>query len=107
MLRRFSLIAVLFATSFLALPLAQTEKLDYAAITDGNAGKRVGATLLRSLHQINRALGRATIMDSVGSREILRELAAAGVDYAQGTAVGQPVPLRRRRARSGSANTGH
>ena len=81
-------------------------KLDYAAITEGG-GKRVGATLLRSLHQINRALGRATIMDSVGSRDVLRELAAAGVDYAQGSAVGQPVPLRRRRASSGTTPTEH
>jgi diguanylate cyclase (GGDEF)-like protein/PAS domain S-box-containing protein len=72
-------------------------KLDYAAITEGG-GKRVGATLLRSLHQINHALGRATIMDSVGTREQLRELAAAGVDYAQGAAVGKPVALRRKRA---------
>jgi Amt family ammonium transporter len=81
-------------------------KLDYAAITEGG-GKRVGAALLRSLHQINRALGRATIMDSVGTRELLRELAAAGVDYAQGAAVGQPVALRRRRARPSVTPTEH
>jgi diguanylate cyclase (GGDEF)-like protein/PAS domain S-box-containing protein len=81
-------------------------KLDYAAITEGG-GKRVGATLLRSLHQINRALGRATIMDSVGTREVLRELAAAGVDYAQGTAVGKPVALRRRRASATVTPTEH
>jgi diguanylate cyclase (GGDEF)-like protein/PAS domain S-box-containing protein len=81
-------------------------KLDYPAITEGG-GKRVGATLMRSLHQINRALGRATIMDSVGTREQLRELAAAGVDYAQGTAVGQPVALRRRRARAATTPTEH
>ena len=74
-------------------------KVDYAAITEGG-GKRMGATLLKSLHQINRALGRSTIMDAVGTREQLRELAAAGVDYAQGSAVGQPVALRRRRSRS-------
>jgi Amt family ammonium transporter len=81
-------------------------KLDYAAITEGG-GKRVGATLLRSLHQINRALGRATIMDSVGTRELLREVAAAGVDYAQGAAVGKPVALRRRRDRSAATRTEH
>jgi EAL domain-containing protein (putative c-di-GMP-specific phosphodiesterase class I) len=81
-------------------------KLDYTAITEGG-GKRVGATLLRSLHQINRALGRATIMDSVGTREVLRELAAAGVDYAQGAAVGKPVALRRRRANPTVTPTEH
>jgi diguanylate cyclase (GGDEF)-like protein/PAS domain S-box-containing protein len=81
-------------------------KIDYAAVTDGG-GKRVGAALLRSLHQMNRALGRATIMDSVGTRELLRELAAAGVDYAQGTAVGEPVALRRRRARCATSAAAH
>jgi diguanylate cyclase (GGDEF)-like protein/PAS domain S-box-containing protein len=81
-------------------------KLDYAAITEGGE-KRVGATLLRSLHQINHALGRATIMDSVGTREVLREMAAAGVDYAQGAAVGEPVPLKRSRPRPDSAPTEH
>jgi diguanylate cyclase (GGDEF)-like protein/PAS domain S-box-containing protein len=87
-----------------SLPVAYV-KLDYAAVTEGGSGKRVEATLLRSLHQINRALGRATIMDSVGTRELLRKLAAAGVDYAQGTAVGQPVPLKRRRPRATAPQT--
>lgn len=80
-------------------------KLDYAAIVSGGtpgggSGKRTESALLRSLHQINHALGRATIMDSVGTRELLREMVAAGVDYAQGTAVGQPVALKRRRSRA-------
>ncbi|HEV7716738.1 MAG TPA: diguanylate cyclase, partial [Steroidobacteraceae bacterium] len=44
-----------------SLPVAYV-KLDYAAITEGGGGgKRVSAALLKSLHQINRALGRATI----------------------------------------------
>ena len=83
-----------------SLPVSYV-KLDYAAISEGGGnGKRVSATLLRSLHQINRALGRATIMDSVGTRELLRELATAGVDYAQGTAVGEPIALKQRRSRT-------
>jgi diguanylate cyclase (GGDEF)-like protein/PAS domain S-box-containing protein len=92
-----------------SLPVSYV-KIDYAAIAstlaDGG-GKRVGAQLLKSLHQINHALGRATIMDSVSSRELLRELAAAGVDYAQGAAVGEPVPLRRGRAKPGAESTKH
>lgn len=73
-------------------------KVDYAAIAGGEDNKRAAATLLRSLHQINHALGRATIMDCVGTREVLRKLAAAGVDYAQGAAVGKPVALSRARS---------
>jgi len=87
-----------------SLPVSYV-KLDYKAIVGGGtpgggSGKRAEATLLRSLHQINHALGRATIMDSVGTRELLREMAAAGVDFAQGSAVGEPVALKRRRART-------
>ncbi len=82
-----------------ALPVAYV-KLDYTAIAGGSNEQQVGRALLRSLHQINRALGRATIMDSVATRELLHELAAAGVDYAQGPAVSEPVALKRRRPRS-------
>jgi diguanylate cyclase (GGDEF)-like protein/PAS domain S-box-containing protein len=93
-----------------SLPVSYV-KLDYAAIVGGGApgggsGKRNESTLLRSLHQINHALGRATIMDSVGTRELLKQMVAAGVDYAQGSAVGEPVALKRRRARP-SAQSSH
>jgi diguanylate cyclase (GGDEF)-like protein/PAS domain S-box-containing protein len=91
-----------------SLPVSYV-KLDYAAIVGGatpggGTGKRVESALLRSLHQINHALGRATIMDSIATRELLREMAAAGVDYAQGSAVGEPVALKRRRMRSAPAS---
>jgi diguanylate cyclase (GGDEF)-like protein/PAS domain S-box-containing protein len=92
-----------------SLPVSYV-KLDYAAIVGGAAGggtgKRAESALLRSLHQINHALGRATIMDSIGTRELLREMAAAGVDFAQGSAVGEPVALKRRRTRSTASSLG-
>ncbi len=58
-------------------------KIDHAAIAHG-AGDDVGETLLRSLHQINKVLGKSTIIQGVSSAELLKRLAAAKVDYAQG-----------------------
>jgi len=67
-------------------------KIDHAAIARG-AGDDVSDTLLRSLHQINKVLGRTTIIQSVGSEDLLKRLATANVDYAQGSAVAAPVLL--------------
>jgi diguanylate cyclase (GGDEF)-like protein/PAS domain S-box-containing protein len=67
-------------------------KIDHTALA-GDAGDNVSETLLRSLHQINKVLGRATIIQSVASADLLKRLAAANVDYAQGPAVGAPILL--------------
>jgi diguanylate cyclase (GGDEF)-like protein/PAS domain S-box-containing protein len=71
-------------------------KIDHAAITRG-AGDDVGDDLVRSLHQINKVLGRTTIIQSVSSVELLKRLASANVDYAQGPAVAAPVVLEETR----------
>jgi len=71
-------------------------KIDHAAITHG-ADADVGDSLLRSLHQINEVLGRATIIQSVASAALLKRLASANVDYAQGPAVAAPVLLEETR----------
>jgi EAL domain-containing protein (putative c-di-GMP-specific phosphodiesterase class I) len=60
----------------------------------------VGETMLRSLHQINKVLGRATIIQSVSSPELLKRLASASVDYAQGPAVAAPILLDKIRRRA-------
>jgi EAL domain-containing protein (putative c-di-GMP-specific phosphodiesterase class I) len=68
-------------------------KIDHAAIARGQ-GDDVGDSLLRSLHQINKVLGRSTIIQSVSSVDLLKRLAAANVDYAQGPAVAAARPPR-------------
>jgi diguanylate cyclase (GGDEF)-like protein/PAS domain S-box-containing protein len=74
-------------------------KIDHAAIARGQ-GDDVGDSLLRSLHQINKVLGRCTIIQSVASAELLQRLAIANVDYAQGPAVAAPVVLEETRLRA-------
>jgi len=74
-------------------------KIDHAAIARG-AGDDVGDTLLRSLHQINKVLGRTTIIQSVASADLLKRLATAHVDYAQGPAVADPILLEETRLRA-------
>jgi diguanylate cyclase (GGDEF)-like protein len=74
-------------------------KIDHTALA-GNAGDDVSETLLRSLHQINKVLGRATIIQSVASADLLKRLASASVDYAQGPAVAAPILLDETRLRA-------
>jgi diguanylate cyclase (GGDEF)-like protein/PAS domain S-box-containing protein len=74
-------------------------KIDHAALARG-AGDDVSDTLLRSLHQINKVLGRTTIIQSVSSTELLERLALANVDYAQGSAVAGPILLEETRLRA-------
>ena len=74
-------------------------KIDHTALA-GDAGDNVGETLLRSLHQINKVLGRATIIQSVASADLLKRLASANVDYAQGPAVAAPILLDETRLRA-------
>jgi EAL domain-containing protein (putative c-di-GMP-specific phosphodiesterase class I) len=45
-------------------------------------------------------LGRSTIIQSVSSAELLKRLASASVDYAQGPAVAAPVVLEETRLRA-------
>jgi diguanylate cyclase (GGDEF)-like protein/PAS domain S-box-containing protein len=74
-------------------------KIDHTALAS-DAGDNVGETLLRSLHQINKVLGRSTIIQSVASSDLLKRLAAASVDYAQGPAVAAPILLDEARLRA-------
>jgi EAL domain-containing protein (putative c-di-GMP-specific phosphodiesterase class I) len=74
-------------------------KIDHTALA-GGAGDDVGEALLRSLHQINKVLGRSTIIQSVTSADLLKRLASASVDYAQGPAVAAPVLLDEIRLRA-------
>ena len=49
--------------------------------------------LVKAIHEIAHLMGKKTIAESVESDRVLRELAAVGIDYAQGHYVGAPRPL--------------
>jgi diguanylate cyclase (GGDEF)-like protein/PAS domain S-box-containing protein len=51
------------------------------------------AAITRSINDIAHTLGNQTIAEFVESESILREVRSIGIDYAQGYAVGRPVPL--------------
>lgn len=61
-------------------------KLDHRRLIDGPADEASDA-LVRSLHQVTHALKRRTIVRSVDTRDLLRDLTSAGIDYAQGRAI--------------------
>ena len=50
----------------------------------------IDRAVVESINQIGHELGMKTIAEFVESEEILRALAEVGVDYAQGTAIGEP-----------------
>ena len=77
-----------------ALPVSFV-KIDLVAMTHG-AVDGAGLAMLKSLHQINHALGRATIMSGIAGTEGLPDLAKIGIDFVQGAAVAAPVALRDR-----------
>ncbi len=52
-----------------------------------------GMALVRSLSQIARALGKATVAEGVESIEVSRILASIGIGHAQGFALHKPAPL--------------
>jgi len=51
------------------------------------------AAITRSINDIAHTLGNQTIAEFVESESILSEVRCIGIDYAQGYAVGRPVPL--------------
>ncbi|MGH8496213.1 MAG: EAL domain-containing protein [Gammaproteobacteria bacterium] len=57
------------------------------------AADPVDYEMVRSINEIAHVMGRKTIAESVESEEVLAELQAIGVDYAQGYALGEPMPV--------------
>jgi diguanylate cyclase (GGDEF)-like protein/PAS domain S-box-containing protein len=74
-------------------------KLDHAAIAHG-AGADVSDTLLRSLHQINKVLGKSTVIQGVNTADLLKRLTEASLDYVQGAAVAAAEILEETRLRA-------
>ncbi len=54
--------------------------------------------VVRSINEIARLSNAATIAEYVESAEILTKLAELGVDFAQGFAVGRPMPIAKQAA---------
>jgi len=53
----------------------------------------VDQEIVRSIHEIARAMGKVTVAEFVGNEAALGVLSAIGVDYAQGNLIGVPRPL--------------
>ncbi|MHB8534424.1 MAG: EAL domain-containing protein [Sulfuricaulis sp.] len=71
--------------------------VDYLKI-DGNfvrdmATDRIDHAMVEAINQLGHVMGIQTIAEYVESREVLEKLKIVGVDYAQGFAVGYPVPI--------------
>lgn len=69
-------------------------KIDGVFVKD-IADDPVDAAMVRSINEIGQLLGKTTVAEFVESPEILVRLHEIGVDYAQGYAIGRPMPLDR------------
>jgi EAL domain-containing protein (putative c-di-GMP-specific phosphodiesterase class I) len=49
--------------------------------------------MVKSINEIGHVMGKKTVAEFVDSEDILRALRDIGVDYAQGYAVGRPLPI--------------
>ena len=55
--------------------------------------------MVLAIHQLSRTMGVRTVAEYVESREILEELIAIGIDYAQGFHIGKPATVEETMAR--------
>ena len=53
----------------------------------------VSLAMVKSIHEIGCLMGKETVAEFVESQAILELLRGIGVHYAQGYAVGRPMPL--------------
>ena len=59
------------------------------------AENSIDLSMVRSINDIGRVMGKKTVAEYVDSEAVLQKLNEIGVDYAQGFAVGEPMPLQR------------
>ena len=50
--------------------------------------------MVRSINEIGQVMGKETIAEFVESDDILEVVRNMGINYAQGYAIGRPVPIR-------------
>jgi EAL domain-containing protein (putative c-di-GMP-specific phosphodiesterase class I) len=53
----------------------------------------INAAMVKSINDIGHVMGKKTIAEFVENKEILAQLAAIGVDFAQGYGLGKPAPM--------------
>ena len=83
--------------------------VDYLKI-DGNfvrdmANDQIDHAMVEAINQLGHVMGIQTIAEYVETREVLEKLKMVGVDYAQGFALGYPVPIEEALAADGIALT--
>ncbi|MCP3961842.1 MAG: EAL domain-containing protein [bacterium] len=86
-----------FGTGFSSFAYLKSLPVDYLKI-DGMfvtelAEDRIDQAVVRSMVEIGKVMGKRTIAEAVESEIVLGKLRAIGVDYAQGNAIGRPLPI--------------
>jgi diguanylate cyclase (GGDEF)-like protein len=67
-------------------------KIDGAFVRDA-AGNQRTESMVRAIAQLARTMGMETVAEYVETDELRTRMAALGVDYGQGFAIGRPVPI--------------
>ena len=67
-------------------------KIDGAFVKD-IVDDEVDLALVRSINDVGKVMGKATIAEFVENDAILEKLRGIGVDYAQGYSIGRPAPI--------------
>ena len=86
-----------FGSGLASFEFLKTLPVDYLKI-DGMFVKNIVEDLIdremvRSIHELGTIMGKTTIAEFVESDEIFKVLRSIGVEYAQGHAIGRPMPL--------------
>jgi diguanylate cyclase (GGDEF)-like protein len=74
-----------------ALPVSVL-KIDGAFVRDAGTNQRT-ESMVRAIAQLARTMGMETVAEYVETDELRTRMAALGVDYGQGFAIGRPVPI--------------
>ncbi len=86
-----------FGTGFCSFAYLSTLDVDYYKI-DGSFVRDVensplALSIVRSMAEIGRSLGKQTVAECVESEAIRKRIALLGVDHAQGFAIDRPQPI--------------
>jgi diguanylate cyclase (GGDEF)-like protein len=74
-----------------ALPVSVL-KIDGTFVRDAGTNQRT-ESMVRAIAQLARTMGMETVAEYVETDELRTRMAALGVDYGQGFAIGRPVPV--------------